>query len=225
MLTGRPLYDNDADEHFFVVPEEWNRLLRAVERRSNVLLAGDRGLGKTTVLRQAQRALRSQGERVSFVDATAVNSAIELTERIRGALLGREEAARALKQLNSIAMVLTGDPSAPPANASRAMLTNLDAVAEAEPTIVLVDASGAGGAVYELFGRMRDTLWRMPHSWVVAVDETERLVALKPPADAFFDVVLRLDPWPTEALIELLQRRGAEELDQAEIREVAAKRT
>ena len=77
MLAARPLYDNSADSPFFVRPPEWDILMRAIDRRNNVLLSAARGWGKTTLLRQAQQAYRNEGKRVAFVDGTAVDDASE----------------------------------------------------------------------------------------------------------------------------------------------------
>jgi hypothetical protein len=81
-------------------------------------------------------------------------------------------------------------------------------IEQAKPTIILVDGSGAAEAIYGLFGRMRDAIWRQDHSWVVAIDDTDRASALKPPADAFFDSVVTLEPWPINGLVDLLARRA-----------------
>ncbi len=44
----------------------------------------------TQLLRQLQLVLRESGERVAFVDTSAVNEVLDLAERIRDALVGRE---------------------------------------------------------------------------------------------------------------------------------------
>jgi hypothetical protein len=84
-----------------------------------------------------------------------------------------------------------------------------------------VDASDSGTAVRELFGRFRDTLWQGAHAWVVAVDEAERASVLRPPTDAFFDVMLLIHPWDPDPLLRLLALRTSE-LDRATLGEIAA---
>ena len=54
-----------------------------------------------------------------------------------------------------------------------------------------------------LFGRYRDSLWDLPLTWIVA----GRRSAPPPPADAFFDRVLKLAPWPLEQIQELIGLR------------------
>lgn len=205
LLQARPLYDNLGDSQFFVTPDAWSSVDRALERRLNVAVVGSRGVGKTTLLRQLQLVLRDKGERMAFVDATAVGDTVELATRIRDALLGQPSplVANARRTVGAV----SGDPT-PMAGASRALGEVLREVGGAGPTIVLVDASASAEAVYGLFGRMRDVLWQQEHRWVVAIEETDRATALKPPADAFFDTVVVLDPWPTNGLVDLLARRG-----------------
>jgi DNA-binding MarR family transcriptional regulator/energy-coupling factor transporter ATP-binding protein EcfA2 len=223
VLQGRPLYDTSADQRYFVVPQEWDRLARAIDHRNNVLISGPRGSGKTTLLRQMQHSMRSQHESVTFVDANAVGSALELAARARESVRGRPPASDVLRTgLAAAALTIGGDPTPPPGGASRALLNELESLGSAEETTILVDASGSGEAVYSLFGRMRDAIWQLPHHWVVAVDESERLSALKPPADAFFDSVLRLHPFRIEDIIELLRRRDLlDEFDERSVREIA----
>ena len=212
MLTGRPLYDNEADRRLFEVPPVWNELVRAVEHQLNALVLGERGAGKTSLLRQVQMALRYNEERAVFVDATAVRDPLELSYRIRDALLGQPSPlARGAAQLQA---GLRPDPE-PMAGASRALAANLRDLDDSEPSIILVDASGSAEAVYGLFGRMRDTLWQLEHRWVVAADSHDRPTLLKPPADAFFDVVVPLGPWSTNELVDLIARRLEPEADVA----------
>lgn len=217
MLQGRPLYDNDADAQYFVVPDVWDKLTRAIDRRLNVALAGARGVGKTTLLYQVQRWLRKHGRPIVFVDASAVAGPEELAERLRDRLVGRP----GFRQRQPDFTPLTGDPNPPAAGASRSFQAALESLGEAEPSVVLVDASSSAEAVYGVFGRMRDTMWQLPHTWVVAVDTDDLTSALKPPADAFFDTVLRMGPYATNDLAGLLSRR-APGTDAATLGRVAA---
>lgn len=204
LLQGRPLYDNDADTRYFVVPPSWDVLMRAIDRGLNVLLTGKRGSGKTTLLRQAQLALRRNDVPVVFADATAARDAADLAARFRDALRGPPSPLRA-----GVAgfRVAAGALSPQVEGGSRALHDDLAALGEAAPSVALVDASGSAAAAYEIFGRQRDTLWQFEHRWVVAVDEEERATVLKPPADAFFDTVIDLDELSIEGLIQLVEKR------------------
>ena len=204
VTQARPLYDNRADRRLFVEPNAWGPLMRAVTRGYNALLAGARGSGKTTLLRQAQLFLREQDQPVAFVDGTSASGVGDLVGRIRDALTGRPAPVS-----DSVALLKTAfaDSSPPPGGHSQLLHGQLTALAAVPKTVVLVDASGSADAVYGLFGRLRDALWQLPHSWVVAVDDHERPTALKPPADAFFDVIIDVEPMSSEDLGRLLELR------------------
>lgn len=219
MLSSRPLYDTRADAEYFEPPPEWRDLLRAIERRFNVLLVGARGVGKTTLLRQAQLAVRAQEDPTAFVDATAVADPLALAERIRDAVAGRPSGVQA--GLRPSIAAVAGDAMPPPAGASRALYDQLDALRGATRAVILVDASGSAEAAYDVFGRMRDVLWQLPHQWVVAIDETDRATLQRPPADSFFDIAITLKPIPTNSLAVLLTRRGVSELDEMAIARIA----
>jgi biotin operon repressor/energy-coupling factor transporter ATP-binding protein EcfA2 len=205
LLKARPLYDNLADSRLFVTPPQWDQIIHAVERRLNVLMPGPRGSGKTSLLRQAQLAMRNREEAVAFVDGTAVADVLELSTRVRNALGGEPSPLRsgAETAIGAFASV-----ESPIAGASRQLATQLRAIGEQQPTIILLDASGAPKPVYELFGRMRDVLWQQEHRWVVAIDDKDRSTVMRPPADAFFDLVISLEAWSTNDLADLLMRRS-----------------
>jgi hypothetical protein len=224
MLTGRPLYDTSADARVFVVPEEWNTLMRAVERRNNVLVSAPRGWGKTTFLRQIQRTLRDGGEETAFVDATSVDSATEVVVRARNALTGTTSTPeRWREQAELVGTVWRGDPSPPPAGVSYALMNDFQALGALPESTVLVDASNSAAAVYATFGRLRDVIWQLPQRWVVAVNDDEEAAALKPPADAFFDIVLRPSPWSIDRLMSMLNRRIEDgELGDQAVQDIAA---
>ncbi len=57
---------------------------------------------------------------------------------------------------------------------------------------------------------MRDTIWRLPHRWLLAIDDSDQATALKPPADAFFDTVIALPPRSTDELLQILRKRTDE---------------
>jgi energy-coupling factor transporter ATP-binding protein EcfA2 len=207
MVGSRPLYDNLADSRLFIRPPQWEAVRRAVKRRLNVAVVGHRGVGKTTLLRQLQLAQREAGTEVVFVDATAVENVGELATRIRDALAGQPGP---LADGASLAVEAFRRQDTPLAGASRVLASLLREIGEAPASLVLVDGSASAQACHGLFGRMRDVLWQQPHRWVLALEESDRATALKPPADAFFDTVVELEPWPADELFELLERRADE---------------
>jgi DNA-binding MarR family transcriptional regulator len=223
MLQGRPLYDNPADAKYYVMPPEWDAVVRALDRGNNTLICGERGTGKTSLLRQVQLALRDDDERAVYVDATAVAEPLELAFRVRDALKGRPGIAQAGTGTVSRALAqVAGDQSPPSGGVSRLLYDTLVDLGEGvEPTIVLLDATAAAQALYGVFGRMRDTIWQLPHRWLVTIDDSDRATALKPPADTFFDTVIELGPLPIERLTTILHKR-TDELPQKLLSQVAA---
>ncbi len=220
LLEGRPLYDTAADRELYVPHEEFARAISATRRGFNVLIAGPRGSGKTSLLRQLQLALREDGaERAPvFVDATAAETPLVLIEHVREAMRGRPSELRVLAEQAAFAGGLLTQ-RAPGAASTYVVRLVRDLGAEAPQTIV-IDATGAGAAIYGLFGRLRDELWQLPHRWVVAIDADELGAVLRPPADAFFDVVLRLRGFSPEQLVDILERRQTG-LGRRDVREIA----
>ncbi len=212
MLQGRPLYDTPADARYYVVPLEWDAVIRALDGGNNTLVCGERGAGKTSLLRQVQLTLRNQGKRVVYVDATAVAQPLELVFRVRDALKGRPGLAQTVPGTASQSLAqMAGEQSAPSGGVSRLLYDTLVGLGEeVEPTIVLLDATAAAQALYGVFGRMRDTIWQLPHCWLAAIDNDDRATALKPPADTFFDIVIELKPLPIERLMTILHNRTDE---------------
>jgi energy-coupling factor transporter ATP-binding protein EcfA2 len=226
MLQGRPLYDNPADMKYHVTRPEWDPIMHASERANNTLIYGARGSGKTTLLRQLQLTLRNHSQPVVFVDAAAVAEPLELIALIRDALKGRPGSFQTSLGSGGIGSAglkqIAGDPSPPPGGASRFLYDTLVSLGEdIEPTTIMLDAPGSAQAIYGVFGRMRDTVWRLPHHWLVAIDDGDRASALKPPADAFFDTVIELSPLPIERLLAVLHKR-TEELSPAQLSQIAA---
>jgi DNA-binding MarR family transcriptional regulator len=223
MLQGRPLYDTPADGKYYVVPPEWDAVVRAVDRGNNTLVCGERGSGKTSLLRRVQLMLRNNGEHVVYVDATAVAEPLELVFRVRDALKGRPGLAQtAPGTLARSVAEMAGERSPPPGGVSRLLYDALVGLGEdVEPTIVLLDATAAAQALYGAFGRMRDAVWQLPHRWLVAIDNDDRATALKPPADTFFDIVIELKPLPIERLMSILDNR-TDELTPALLSQIAA---
>lgn len=161
----------------------------------NTFVTGPAGSGKTSMLRHVQRRLDGYEAVVAYVNLEAARS------------IGRA--------LESIAREVNPDAGA---RRSRfAMVedeTDLIVVEEAvaarvgsRPLVLLAD--GVSGEVATvLFGRYRDRLWdRSPQvRWVVA----SRHRFPPPPADAFFDRVVELGPFPPLVGADLLEKRVPE---------------
>jgi GTPase SAR1 family protein len=173
-LDPRPLYDNPADACLFVRSEALERALRALESGLNVLIVGERGAGKTSLLNALSSELRGQDRPVRLLNVAEDRSTADILRRIAG--------------------VESGDPLQSLAELAR----------EQPDTVVLVDGLLDAAVAYDLFGRMRDRLWELPFTWAAAVDAVAADVVRAPPADAFFPVVVeppRLNEQQRKALL------------------------
>ena len=206
-LTGRPLLDTAPDHELFAGRDgELARLADWVEHGRNVLLIGERGSGKTTLLRQLAYELRRRHPRTppAFVEGRLVTDARVLLELVRRRLGVRPPERAAWPPSASV------DGQAPGEAIDLADLVR--GLREAGPRrrrVILVDEPPTS-ASQTLFGRLRDELWQLPFSWGVAASEGDAGVYLTPPADAFFDDALRLNPLPREAQRRMLEARAGE---------------
>lgn len=213
-LSGRPLLDTKTDSALFVDREaELQALLDTVKAGLNALLLGERGLGKTTLLRQLAYRLRAEGVASVFADGALAEDAASLLDltvlRIVAEQGGRAPAGGLMDAHG------TREPER--------LLRTVDALRAALPqerrTVVLVNGVPSAPAAHTLFGRLRDELWQLPLSWVVAVGEVERSELLAPPADAFFERVVTLRALDPETSADLVRARlegeeiAAHELD------------
>lgn len=196
-INGRPLLDTKADQRLYVHrPQDEDAVRSAIRRSLNTLVLGRRGSGKTSFLRALAFALRNEAAPEVFVEggtATGARTLVELIHRRVGEASGRAPEGGRLPD------------GAPVLEAVRA----LHSVAVPERRIVvLVDGLPSPSDAHALFGRLRDELWRLPLTWVVATDDDDRAALLTPPADAFFELVVDLSPLTPAQQVELLRKRG-----------------
>src|SRR3546814_418908 len=87
-LSGRPLFDNPGDAALFVDRDEAARLEENCRDNVNTLLLGDRGMGKTTLLRHVLFRLRESDFPAIGIDGSPVEDSLGLV-RLIAAALGR----------------------------------------------------------------------------------------------------------------------------------------
>src|SRR5690348_15440099 len=82
-LRQAPLLDRDQDKALFVSPEGFERATWSVKQAFNVLILGDRGQGKTSVLHQLELDLRREqpARNIAFVDLARADS-VEVALRL-----------------------------------------------------------------------------------------------------------------------------------------------
>jgi energy-coupling factor transporter ATP-binding protein EcfA2 len=194
-LRNKPLLDTAADASLFVEPPELLRIDAALSQGLNVAVLGGPGSGKTTLLRQLTHRLREQGRPVVFVSAQHADDAAEALRVVREELAHNGAVPKPLAGA-ARQSVDSGRPED--------LVRTLEIPAD-EPTVVVLDDISAQ-AGHELFGRLRDILWQAPIGWLIAARSEDRGL-LAAPADAFFEVIVDLEPLPSERIGELLRRR------------------
>jgi hypothetical protein len=197
-LDNRPLRGT-LDRALFVEPPVAPRLLNAIRHQLNVLVLGASGAGKTSLLRWVEA-----DESVSSLPMRYVDLALATDVRQALALIAEALDVRHATQFWGDVMRST---FVPPSTASDSLLRQVRILREAPPQLLLIDNPPGGGASHTLFGQLRDELWELGHRWIVAGNVTLRDELTRPPAAAFFDVQLELEPWSAELQRELIRRR------------------
>ena len=203
-LSGRPLLDTRPDHELFVDRvEEIGRIRAELGQGLNCLVVGARGSGKTSLVRALMFEERQDADaqdvglpRLLYVRGSGAESASDLLRRAVEALAqyqGEELAAGAL--------------SGP--GTSSGLIAELGERARRGSVLMILDdvPAAAGNA---LFGTLRDELWSIDLRWLVTVATTDSATLLRPPADAFFESQVALDPLPADASMEILRRRMGE---------------
>jgi energy-coupling factor transporter ATP-binding protein EcfA2 len=208
MATFRPLLDTAADQRLLVLEEESLAKIEFDARRGrNTLLLAPRGSGKTTFLNALLYRAQQKGEQAALVSGAAAKDARDLLQQI------------------TIRLGLP-QPETMPNDAQSVILRLAEALGPPDKHnahhLVLVDEFvGNTWMAYELFGRLREELWRLPLSWVVAANSGDREDYLRPPCDAFFSVVTTMNPLAPKEAQQLLRRRFPNQLDARTQKELA----
>lgn len=231
-LSGRPLLDTKPDHALFANRHgELDQLLEDVRAGLNVLVIGERGSGKTSLLRQLAYELRnrfSEEPTPAFVEGRLANDVKTFLDLVRFRLGLRPTIVEPGAWQTALRSM-----GGKPVLADALELPNLiSSLREATPDgrrVVLVDELPASSVGQTIFGRLRDELWQVPLTWVVSAAESEAGPYLSPPADAFFDTVMRLEPLTKAAQREVLQARAgkqgariASQVDEGNLRRLLA---
>jgi AAA domain len=205
-LSGRPLLDTKPDQAFYVPRiEPQEAVWSAIRRDLNTLVIGERGAGKTTFLRYLAYSLRAEGVPAAFVEGGVAGDAAGFF----GLVLYRLGAAPSRLQGAVSTFHAMAQPAGPPLVELTQELRS--ALSDRPRTVVLVDEMPSVKVAHTIFGRLRDEVWQLPLTWVVAVADNDSTAYLTPPADAFFDVVTELRPLTYGEQVDFLHwRLGAE---------------
>jgi len=214
-LSGRPLLDNPADQALFVGRAGVLRQIdRALHDGLNCLLAGEPGSGKTSLIRALMFQTRDEPIHYVYVRGNEARTAGDLLTLVLQAASAvfRDADADSGRGRQAIELV---------ANLAR-MFSEAREASPGLRVVVLEDVSAAAGT--ELFGALRDEVWRIDAVWLVTTSTAQLAGLVRPPADVFFEAQIDLGPLGGAEAAELLRRRMDQPIpdEQAEIVEATA---
>lgn len=226
----QPLVRSRADQRRFVDrAAETAALIRAVKGSEPLLLLGERGSGRTTLLNHVAWLLDRESEPRDTV--LVPGELAQDSAQLLGVLVARVQRlakpgrARAgwIEDLRALSM-----PDGPFGGVVQpAILMELldllgERLAELERPVCLMVDGIAPAVAHRVFGSLRNELWTLQGAnWVVAGDSAAERLYLEPPADAFFEHVLRLGAL-TDADAGKLLRAHAPDLRAAQIHQAVA---
>lgn len=153
------------------------------------MVLGAPGHGVTSLLLREAAALEDDGRPVARLSAWSAETPDELLDAITEALTGP-----------LAAQVGSGD-------AVQAAYQRLSgAVLERPGSVVVIDDLPAVLG-HRVFGQMRDEIWELDVQWLVGARIEDGPVLLQPPADAFFETVVRLPDFTADEITRALQIR------------------
>lgn len=194
-MSGRgPLLNTAADQRLFVADESRSRALAAMQFPRNVLISGVPGSGKSSLLFRALSQARERNGPALMVDGRLADGSRSLVDLLL--VLAADESWVAQAPVPA-----SNDPLGPARQLRRLREAPTNA-------LVLVDDLTISQAL-SLFGQYRDELWQTPVHFAAAVSPAVAQALSQPPADAFFDDRIQLDPFSGEGALEVRQRRAA----------------
>ena len=200
-IGNRPLLATARDQRLSIGRAEVRTVTELARRGLNVLLIGDRGSGKTSALHAVAYDLRDGERRAELVDAAPAATLPELVRLIDAAVRPRDEAEGPTFPAQEILQALR-----PHSDTGLVLEVLRSWQALGDDICVLLDEVRPGLA-HPFFGRLRDELWQTPLRFVVSAPSRDVAAFLTPPADAFFEARIPLEPLSVAAQQALLERR------------------
>lgn len=204
-LGNRPLIATARDQKLSVTRGELPRLIGLARRGLNVLLIGERGSGKTSALHALAFALREEGRRAELVDAASASGVFELVQLIDRAVRVPADADQPVSSAQLLEAL--GRGAAPGRSETSLVLETLRSWRGLEHEVRVLLDEVRPALAHPFFGRLRDELWQTPLRFVVSAPARDVASFLAPPADAFFEATIRLEPLSAEQQEDLLRRR------------------
>ena len=211
-ISQRPLSGSELDQELFVGRvAELARLRQAMDMGFNVLLLGERGIGVTSLVHHCSALIHDEEPpppfRCHIVDGGAARDIRELVTAIRQVLeSGKSLLEHSIAQGLYSTRLYQGTYSNPITELREQAYATRDQNFGFDPTII-IDNMNDTKLAHDLFGRQRDDLWEIPFKWVICGRLSRRTEYLTPPADAFFDTELILEPLDDSVAKSLLEAR------------------
>lgn len=180
-LSNRPLGPGDG-ALFVGRTAELHRVVSGARDGFNQLLLGEAGSGKTSLLHQVQARLDGlPGVRTRLVDGALARDPATFLDLVGAGVGARFEPAR--EETGEVGLLRRVTAIGWP-------LRNL--TRGGGRIVLLVDGVDSADIVGDVFGRLRERLWDLPATWVVALDTRHRQAATGLPG-RFFDEVVALE--------------------------------
>ena len=193
MPGRRPLLNTAADQELFVDDDSRVHAVTATQKGRNVLISGEPGSGKSSVLYRALDRAHRQERPVLLLGARPVPGSRALTDALLE--LAVEEGWIPDAEPPEIS-----DPLGPARQVRRLREAPDNALALLDDLTI--------EQAQTLFGQLRDELWQTPVKFTAAVRPDVAQALASPPADVFFDQRVTLEPLPAGKVNELLRRRN-----------------
>ncbi len=227
-MTSRPLAPTHVDQRRFIDrAQETERVLGALTASQNVLLLGEAGSGRSSLLNHVAWLLEQEHE----MDAVPLGGeAVGDPAQLLGVLVARVrrlDGRRGRGEWMDDLRVLS-KPDGPFGQVVQpALLMELidllaETVAERERRVCLMIDGLAPDVAHGVFGSLRNELWAIEGaSWLLAGDTPDGPLYREPPADAFFPIAVELEPLSDVDARRLLKAHG-EAPDQGQLRQILA---
>ncbi len=223
-LSGRPLLATRLDVPLYVDCGIEPVVMNAARRGLNTLVVGEAGSGKTSLLHRIEYEFRNEEFKLAFVDGRSCESVQDLLEKI-GIQLGvefpRQETVHSLFGLEE--PFIQKPPQSEPPSVERILAKLVKAIPQGPRSILFFD-SPERDLAHAFFGRLRDAVWQLPITWIVAADSNAADAFRRPPADAFFEIVERIPALDDSRAREILRSRLADESSAGEMGKAATPR-